>query len=66
MTSHRLLLFVLAGFIVMASSTALASPLQAADPDFAVIDKFVESEMQSQRIPGLALGIVQGDQIVYL
>jgi len=66
MTSHRLLLFVLASFILMASSKALASPLQAADPDFAIIDKFVESEMQSQRIPGLALGIVQGDQIVYL
>ena len=31
-------------------------------PDFADIDAYIESEMQAQRIPGLALGIVQGDQ----
>src|SRR5689334_12508734 len=35
-------------------------------PDFAAIDRYVEAEMQAQRIPGLALGIVQGDQIVHL
>jgi CubicO group peptidase (beta-lactamase class C family) len=66
MTPNKLLLFVLASLIVLASSTALASPLQAVDPDFVMIDKFIQTEMQSQRIPGLALGIVQGDQIVYL
>ena len=35
-------------------------------PDFAAIDAFVESERQALRIPGLALGIVQGDRIVHL
>jgi CubicO group peptidase (beta-lactamase class C family) len=52
--------------VCLASSTALASPPQAANVDFAAIDKFIEAEMQAQRIPGLALGIVQGDQIVHL
>jgi CubicO group peptidase (beta-lactamase class C family) len=37
-----------------------------AAPDFAAIDKFVEAEMDAQRIPGLALGIVQGDRIVHM
>src|SRR6266487_1072346 len=35
-------------------------------PDFAAIDDYIAAEMQAQRIPGLALGIVQGDQIVHL
>jgi CubicO group peptidase (beta-lactamase class C family) len=35
-------------------------------PDFAAIDAYVEAERQAQGIPGLALGIVQGDQIVHL
>jgi CubicO group peptidase (beta-lactamase class C family) len=52
--------------VCLASSTALASPSQVAGSDFAAIDKFIEKEMKAQRIPGLALGIVQGDQIVHL
>lgn len=35
-------------------------------PDFAAIDQYVESEMQATGVPGLALGIVRGDQIVHL
>jgi CubicO group peptidase (beta-lactamase class C family) len=35
-------------------------------PDFAAIDAYVEAEMQATRLPGVALGIVQGDQIVHL
>jgi len=49
----------------------LASPIQArprADtaPDFAAIDAYIAAQIEEQRIPGLALGIVQGDQIVHL
>jgi len=50
----------------LASSMALAGPPHAASPEFAAIDKFIETEMQAQRLPGLALGIVQGDQILHL
>jgi CubicO group peptidase (beta-lactamase class C family) len=35
-------------------------------PDFVAIDAYVEAQMKDIRIPGLALGIIQGDQIVYL
>jgi CubicO group peptidase (beta-lactamase class C family) len=38
----------------------------AAAPEFAAIERFVEDEMAAQRIPGLALGIVRDDRIVYL
>jgi CubicO group peptidase (beta-lactamase class C family) len=34
--------------------------------DFAAIDAYVQSEMQSAHVPGVALGIVQGDQILHL
>ena len=36
------------------------------EPDFASIDAYVAAQMQSDRIPGLALGIVQGNKVVHL
>jgi CubicO group peptidase (beta-lactamase class C family) len=50
----------------LVSSTAFASPVQTTAPDFAAIDSYIEAQMKELRIPGLALGIVQGDQIVHL
>ena len=35
-------------------------------PDFAAIDHYIKAQMQATRLSGLALGIVQGDQIVHL
>ena len=35
-------------------------------PDFAAIDDYVEGRMRELRIPGLAMGIVEGDRIVHL
>jgi CubicO group peptidase (beta-lactamase class C family) len=62
-TSHIILLACL---ICLAPSTAFASPALTADPDFAAIDAYVEAQMKDIRIPGVALGIIQADQIVYL
>ncbi len=64
--TNRLILIVMTCLICLASSTVLASPAIATDPDFAAIDAFVEAQMKDQRLPGLALGIVKGDQIVHL
>src|SRR5688572_3349558 len=50
----------------LASSTAFASSTQATVPDFAAIDAYVEAQMKDIRLPGVALGIIRGDQIVYL
>lgn len=35
-------------------------------PNFAVIDAYIDAQMKDIRLPGLALGIIQGDQIVHL
>ena len=50
------------------ASVVLGSTSAAADdgPDLAAIDRYVRSEMDAQRIPGLALGIVHGDRIVHV
>lgn len=45
-------------------ATAAGAPTGASD--FAAIDRFVEVEMDAQRIPGVALGIVEGDRIVHM
>ena len=34
--------------------------------EFAPIERFVREEMEAQRIPGLALGIIEDDRITYL
>src|SRR5947209_3632655 len=39
---------------------------QTQTPDFAGIDRYVTAQMHEAQIPGLALGIVHGDQIVHL
>lgn len=50
----------------LASSIAFASQSQATSPDFAAIDAYVEAQMKDIHLPGVALGIIQGNQIVYL
>ena len=62
---------VAAGFglsLALPGSAAAAGRVRAANgsPDFAAIDRYVQSEMDAQRIPGLALGIVQGGRIVHV
>jgi CubicO group peptidase (beta-lactamase class C family) len=49
-------------------ASAMLGSVAAADggPDLAAIDRYVRSEMDAQRIPGLALGIVHGDRIVHV
>lgn len=37
-----------------------------AAPDYEQIDAYVKAQMQNARIPGLALGIVHGDQVAHL
>jgi CubicO group peptidase (beta-lactamase class C family) len=37
-----------------------------ADTDYATIDKYVMARMRADHIPGVALAIIKGDQIVYL
>ena len=39
---------------------------QRSAPKFAAIERFVRGEMAAQRIPGLALGIIENDRITYL
>ena len=49
-----------------ASDVVAATGVPSAAPDFAAINRFVETEMDAQRIPGLALGIVEDDRIVLM
>ena len=67
----RLMLIVLLGvFVAALALIPLVQPVQAATstgrPDFATIDSYVQAQLGASHIPGLALGIVQGDQIVHL
>ncbi len=63
LTIPLMILFLSLG---LSSAEARARSAARSTPDFAVIDDYIEGEMRELRIPGLALGIVQGDQIVHL
>jgi CubicO group peptidase (beta-lactamase class C family) len=64
--SHTTMLLVL--LLAMAFNSAEAHPTSAAPgaPNYAAIEAHVERQMRELRLPGVALGIVQGDQIVHL
>ncbi len=61
---------ILAYMLMLLALVSMALPASAAarsnEVDFAQIDAYVSSQMQAMRLPGLALGIVHGDQIVHL
>lgn len=65
---YRLIcIFILVGIVTFSGTRILglaASNLQVSD--FAEIDAYVQKEIKSARIPGLAYGIVKGDKIVHL
>jgi CubicO group peptidase (beta-lactamase class C family) len=64
----RIGLTCLAVVICLTAATAGATPAPAtpASQDFVAIDAYVEAQMRELRIPGLALGITHGDQVVHL
>jgi CubicO group peptidase (beta-lactamase class C family) len=51
--------------VSFAALPGAAAP-RASTPDFAAIDRYVEQERQATNMPGLAVGIVQGDQVAHL
>lgn len=52
--------------VVEGSEKMLANGTDSPEFDFASMDEYVLSEMKKASIPGLAYGIVKGDQIVHL
>ncbi len=54
--------------LALPGAAAAAWPVRAAEgsPDFAAVDRYVRAEMDAQRIPGLALGIVRRGRIVHV
>jgi len=66
-TATRFLVFFMAVACGIASAVLVSTPAAADDgPDLGAIDRYVRSEMDAQRIPGLALGILHGDRIVHV
>jgi CubicO group peptidase (beta-lactamase class C family) len=49
-----------------ATAAVSSQPASPADDRWSTIDTYVEQERQAARVPGIALGIVQGDRIVHL
>jgi hypothetical protein len=65
-TKQHVVATLLALALLLAAAPVAAQPAPTTAPDIATIDRYIADEMRAQHIPGLALGIVQGDQIVYL
>jgi CubicO group peptidase (beta-lactamase class C family) len=59
-------LALLALAVLLPAASAGAMPPRNSPPDFAAIDTYIDAQMRDLRIPGLALAVVQGDQIAHL
>jgi CubicO group peptidase (beta-lactamase class C family) len=59
-------IFLLLGplFVFLFSGKSRPARQMAFDPD--VVDDFITGQMAAQRVPGLALAITQGDQVLYV
>jgi CubicO group peptidase (beta-lactamase class C family) len=64
--TRRTMTTLLVLILLLAAAPVVAQPAQNAASDFAAIDAYVERQIGELHIPGLALGIVEGDQIVHL
>lgn len=60
------LVFVSVGFVVSASRPLVGFIAAGDEIDFQKIDQYITTQKSSARIPGLAVGIVRGDRILYL
>ena len=47
--------------LFLGATAAGATPFQGFDPDFAAIDVYIEAQMKSAGIPGVALAIVHAE-----
>lgn len=59
------LVFVIVAVLTFGNPGANHASAQRAAFDFAAIDEFIQTEMAAIRIPGLALAIVHGNEIIY-
>jgi CubicO group peptidase (beta-lactamase class C family) len=67
--SVTLALGVMLALVVLGMTQALStgpSSSRADGPDFDAIDAYVQEQMKEMPMPGMALGIVKGDEIVHL
>jgi CubicO group peptidase (beta-lactamase class C family) len=59
-------LAIVALLLCLTPATVGATVPTNTDPDFAAVDAYVEKQVKDLNLPGLALAIVHGDQIVHL
>ncbi len=64
-TRLPLILLIIALLLTPLATTA-AAPAAAGEIDFAALDATVEAQMRKHGLPGVALAVVEGDEIVYL
>lgn len=63
LVSGLLILVILLALLVIPRTGSAKHPEEAT---FGEVDRFIQDSMRANRIPGLSIAIVQGDQIVYL
>lgn len=63
MTAMAILLLL---FVASPLVAGAAPASQTAMPDFDDIDGFVQSTMQERGVPGVALAIIHGDQVIHM
>ncbi|MBA3532679.1 MAG: beta-lactamase family protein, partial [Ardenticatenales bacterium] len=64
---QRCLILTVFSFVaLLLVGAAQAAPVAQPEPDFDRIDRYIEAEMAADRVPGVALAIVQDGEIVHM
>ena len=58
-------LLIILGLLVITNISPSHADSIHNNADFSAVDAYVEAQMKTLKIPGLALAIVQGDQVIY-
>lgn len=66
MMTKTSLIFLLPALLILGSAFELHRIPRQANMDAEAVDRFITDQMAAQRIPGLALAITQGDQVLYV
>ena len=64
--SRLLVVICLLLVVCLKAPGVLASPLAQTMLDFTAVDAYIETQMEKANIPGVALAVIQGEEIILL
>jgi CubicO group peptidase (beta-lactamase class C family) len=66
MTRRSLLILLAVTLLLLVLASDGGTARERSSPDLDAVDRYIERQMAANRVPGLALAITRGDEVIYL